>query len=252
MYLDNKYTSIYFNLINRAKSRILDHSTYVERHHIIPKSLGGSNKKDNIAKLTPREHFICHLLLPKMLEGISKRKMTFALTNFVNRARHGSTEIYKISSRTYQKIKEDAAIYMSEIKTGQSSAFKGRIQTEENKKASRDANSKPCVSPDGTIYGSTKEAGLAEGVTSVAIRARIKNQVSGWKYLDSEDQFKAISKKKPNKIRKGIPHSKEHIENQVKSRKNNNPNWVKDKELASKRMSDSQHRRWNKSKSTIV
>jgi len=247
MYLDNKYTRIYYALVTRAKSRTLDESIYIERHHIVPKSLGGNNKKDNIVKLTPREHFICHLLLPKMLEGISKRKMSFALTNFTNRARHGTTEIYKIGSRTYQVIKENAAKYMSEVQTGRPSNFKGRIQTEENKQATREANSYPCVSPSGTIYSSTIEAGLAEGVTSVAIRSRIKSQVSGWKYLDPETQAKAIAKKKPNKIRKGVAQSKEHIENRTKSRKNNNPDWVKDKELTSKRLSDSQYLRWNKS-----
>jgi hypothetical protein len=87
-------------------------------------------------------------------------------------------------------------------------------------------------------------------VTSVAIRARIKNQVSGWKYLDPETQSKTIAKKKPNKSRKGVAQSKEHIENRIKSRKNNNPDWVKDKELTSKRLSASQHLRWNKS--TII
>ncbi len=87
MYLDNKYTRIYYSIIDRAKNRVLN--GYTEKHHIIPKSIGGSNTKDNLVKLTPREHFICHLLLPKMLEGLSRRKMTFALTNFTNHARHG-------------------------------------------------------------------------------------------------------------------------------------------------------------------
>ena len=199
MYLDNKYTRIYYALINRAKSRTLDETTYVERHHIVPKSLGGNNKKANLVRLTPREHFICHLLLPKMLEGISKRKMSFALTNFTNRAKHGPTKIYKIGAKTYQIIKENAAKYMSEVQTGRVSNFKGRTQTEENKQSSREANSKPCISPSGIIYSSTKEAGIAEGVTSVAIRARIKNQVSGWKYVRTENQNTATAKKKPSK-----------------------------------------------------
>ncbi len=103
MYLDNKYTRIYYSIIDRAKNRVLN--GYTEKHHIIPKSIGGSNTKDNLVKLTPREHFICHLLLPKMLEGLSRRKMTFALTNFTNRARHGSTSIYKIGGRSNKTIK---------------------------------------------------------------------------------------------------------------------------------------------------
>lgn len=48
--LENKYTSCYINIINKAKNRLLD--GYYETHHIVPKSLGGSNLKENLVKLT--------------------------------------------------------------------------------------------------------------------------------------------------------------------------------------------------------
>jgi hypothetical protein len=67
LFIDNKYTHTYYKIIERSKSRIIPY--YTEKHHIIPKSLGGSNKKDNLALLTAREHFICHLLLTKMTSG---------------------------------------------------------------------------------------------------------------------------------------------------------------------------------------
>ena len=69
MYLQNKYTRWYYNIIQRAQSRILPADVYTEKHHIIPSSLGGSNSISNIASLTSREHFICHLLLTKMTTG---------------------------------------------------------------------------------------------------------------------------------------------------------------------------------------
>ena len=52
---------------------------YVEKHHIIPKSLGGNNRKENLVNLSAREHFICHRLLVKMLNGDAKNKMIYAL-----------------------------------------------------------------------------------------------------------------------------------------------------------------------------
>lgn len=58
------YTKIYEDLINRSKTRQL--TEYCEKHHIIPRSMGGPNTKDNIAKLTGREHFLAHLLLAKI------------------------------------------------------------------------------------------------------------------------------------------------------------------------------------------
>jgi 5-methylcytosine-specific restriction endonuclease McrA len=67
MFLNNKYTNYYNSIINRAKSRILPKEIYTERHHIIPKSLGGSNSKNNLVLLTAREHRLEHMLLTKML-----------------------------------------------------------------------------------------------------------------------------------------------------------------------------------------
>jgi len=59
------YIRIYNQIINKAKNRIIQDLQYYENHHIIPKCMGGSNKKDNLVKLTAREHFICHWLLFK-------------------------------------------------------------------------------------------------------------------------------------------------------------------------------------------
>jgi hypothetical protein len=68
----NKYTCWYNNITENAKSRIID--GYTERHHILPRSLGGTNDKDNLVDLTAREHFICHWLLTKMHSGESRVK----------------------------------------------------------------------------------------------------------------------------------------------------------------------------------
>lgn len=58
------YEKIYDTLINRARNRIL--FGQIENHHIIPRSEGGSNKKENKIELSPKEHHLCHLLLIKM------------------------------------------------------------------------------------------------------------------------------------------------------------------------------------------
>ena len=36
---------------------------YYEKHHIIPRSEGGSNKKDNLVDLPIRHHHLAHLCL---------------------------------------------------------------------------------------------------------------------------------------------------------------------------------------------
>jgi len=74
MFLFNKYTKWYFSIINRSNSN----HEIVEKHHIIPKSLGRSNRKENIVCLTPKEHFVCHWLLTKMTFGENRKKMCYA------------------------------------------------------------------------------------------------------------------------------------------------------------------------------
>lgn len=77
MYLDNKYTLWYSRIINSAQVRAIIPTNYTELHHIIPKSLGGKDDRSNLVRLTPREHYVCHLLLTKMVVGPAKRSMGY-------------------------------------------------------------------------------------------------------------------------------------------------------------------------------
>ena len=55
------YLKIYKDLTVRGqKDRGLEYS---ERHHIIPKCMGGTDDESNLVKLTAREHYIAHQLL---------------------------------------------------------------------------------------------------------------------------------------------------------------------------------------------
>lgn len=110
IFIDNKYTRWYYNIIDRAKERTLE--GYTEKHHIIPKSFyinnsktgwieGNSEVLENKALLSPEEHFVCHLLLIKMTTGIAKTKMSFALVRLSRSKKLQG----KINSRTYGYIK---------------------------------------------------------------------------------------------------------------------------------------------------
>ena len=75
------YLKVYNQLIQKRRDNpiIKTDDCYCERHHIIPKSEGGSNKKSNLVNLTAREHYIAHLLLAKIYDDY---KMWNALTYF--------------------------------------------------------------------------------------------------------------------------------------------------------------------------
>lgn len=102
MFLENKYSKWYFNIINNAKSRTPD--GYTEKHHIIPKSLNGNNDNSNIIKLTAKEHFVCHVLLTKMVEGRNKSKMYFALKMMTIKTNKHRRD-YKVTSKLYEYLK---------------------------------------------------------------------------------------------------------------------------------------------------
>lgn len=86
----------YNNFISALKGQVVE--GYSEKHHIVPRSHGGSNKKDNLISLTPRQHFIAHRMLWKAYGG----SMTRAFFLMSKADRYG-----KIGSKTYAIARED-------------------------------------------------------------------------------------------------------------------------------------------------
>jgi hypothetical protein len=116
LFIDNKYTHIYYKIIERAKSRTI--SSYTENHHIIPKSLGGSNNEDNLVLLTAREHFICHLLLTKMTGGDSRSKMAMAVFYLTGRGKAKERNNVIKNSHLYENLRKENALFVSKQKKG--------------------------------------------------------------------------------------------------------------------------------------
>jgi len=74
---------------------------YYEKHHIMPKCLGGSNEPENLVLLTAREHYICHKLLTYIYP--KTRGLWLALKRFMHSKK---LSLYNISSKDYALIKE--------------------------------------------------------------------------------------------------------------------------------------------------
>ncbi len=72
-----EYERTYYRLMFRAKDRVYVRGEH-ERHHIKPKSLGGTNEIENLVCLTFKEHFLAHWLLFKFTFGEDRRKMACA------------------------------------------------------------------------------------------------------------------------------------------------------------------------------
>ena len=132
IFIQNKYTRIYYSIISNAQTRSLNKNTYTEKHHIIPKSLGGNDTKENLVNLTGREHFICHCLLVKITDGISKRKMAHAAWLMANVVGKGQQR-YKTTSKIYELLRKEKSNAMSQVKGSSHHAY-GTKRSEETKK----------------------------------------------------------------------------------------------------------------------
>ena len=84
MFLDNKYTKIYYRIISRSLERnhIKERNDGFQTHHIIPRCFGGTDSADNLAVLIYKEHRVCHRLLIGMTSGANKHKMMYAYKLF--------------------------------------------------------------------------------------------------------------------------------------------------------------------------
>lgn len=73
------YKRIYDQFIKDRRAKEPDLAGYVERHHILPRSLGGGDEPGNIVSLTPEDHFFAHLLLAKIHGGRMWAPIAFML-----------------------------------------------------------------------------------------------------------------------------------------------------------------------------
>lgn len=114
------YEKIYFSIIeNRKNNKFVG---YTEKHHILPRSLGGSDEKDNIVSLSAREHYICHLLLTKMYDKGTNEyyKMIHAYMMMCNAKSENHMREYKVNSRLYANYKIEFSKLMKIKQTGKS------------------------------------------------------------------------------------------------------------------------------------
>lgn len=139
MFFDTKHTKWYMAIIMHRQQ--VPMAGYVEKHHIVPRSMGGNNDSTNIVKLTPREHFVCHRLLVRMTHGRDKHKMAHALWMMASAGRNATT--FNVSSRSYElfrRLKSDAS------KGNRWAAGKhSQERIEQNRRAQRIAQNDPAT-----------------------------------------------------------------------------------------------------------
>lgn len=140
-FIRNKYRRWYFQIIDAARLRaIAGH----EKHHTLPRSLGGTRFGGDIVSLTFREHFLAHWLLTKFTSGPAKKRMHFALWSMTRNRSVTSWQYAKARVAHRLVILGNKSALGHKHSDGAKSAIRaahtGRKFTEEHKRRIGDAN----------------------------------------------------------------------------------------------------------------
>lgn len=195
IFIDNKYTRIYYSIVQRAQTRPIP-EVYTEKHHIVPRSIGGGEAKSNIVVLTAREHFLCHWLLIKMTEGKAKRSMSHALRMMLAKNKRTSGR-YIPKSKLYELIKKTA-----------NEASKGRPCLPETREKIRQANLNRAPASKETRKKLSAAAKRRKGFTTEG-RAKVVESNKNRVWTDEMRQkLRQHNLGKPNTSQKGKPQEK--------------------------------------------
>jgi hypothetical protein len=187
------YNKAYKNLLEKHGSKQKPEG-YSERHHILPKCMGGSDEDDNLTYLSARAHYIAHAMLFFIHRSPKLARAWFGMCDI-----HRKPE-RKITARQYEEAKKAFSKYhfMKEEGYRQKASENAKRQWSEgrekmiasNAKIFKDPNhgmymkgktgfnhprGRSVVTPLGT-FGSVREAGRAHNVRHPAISKKCRNK----------------------------------------------------------------------------
>jgi hypothetical protein len=223
------YRHIYENIIKNRKLNKVE--GYTENHHIIPRSLGGTDTEDNLVKLSAREHFLCHYLLAKMFkkETFEWYKMNNAFM-FMKCESISHNKNRYFNSRLYEALKLNFSSVMSLLQKGKGNSQYGtmwisNIELKETKKIQKTEQI-----PDGWIKGRRAWNRIAREEEKEIEKEEKKNYI--WISNLKLKETKRIQKTEP--VPDGWIHGRNkwkriNSENAIEKRKNSM--WISNIEL---------------------
>lgn len=218
----NKYEKWYSSIIE--KGRISRPKLKTERHHIVPECFfknrvrngpagwldGDPDDPNNFTYVTGREHFICHWLLIKMHTGLARRKMVNAM--YMMQAGNDLQERYqtRITSRMYEKLREEYAEYISKLNTG-------RIQPQDEKARQIAATTGRTRDPFSEEWRNNLSRNHKSkqpefnGSLSEETRKKIGDRIRGRKQTEEEKQRRSVANLGKTQEKRQCPHCNQSI-----------------------------------------
>ena len=127
------YERIYSEFIADRLTKQPSSPEYFEKHHILPKSIGGGDCAENIIRLTAEDHIFAHLFLARWL----KTRGMWAAIKFIFGQ---SVRLKKCPTRREIRIAAKAKEKFAERNSGSNNCNYGKPVSEEQKNRLREAN----------------------------------------------------------------------------------------------------------------
>ena len=150
--MDITYKEFIDNIL-KTRGRFACGNEYHERHHIVPKCIGGGNDEDNLIDLFGREHFEAHRLLA--LENPENDKLIYAWWNMSHMNKVNQRD-YEITAEEYEEAKKEfrkLAIEKGKRYIGENNPNYGKHCTDETREKIRKAIKGKFIGENNPMYG---------------------------------------------------------------------------------------------------
>lgn len=226
------YQKIYNQIIENAIQRDID--DYTEKHHIIPKSEGGTDDISNLVELTPREHYIAHKLLYKINPTKSRAAAWHVMTIDKTGKRYiNSHEVAKARKAFIESIsgKNNPMYGKGYLISGDKNPFYGKTHSEETKiklsktklgtKRSEASKLKQAESLRGYKQSEEHKRKISESNKGKLLSKQSRIKIS--ETLKNKEKIKCQYCNHHNSI---SMHSRWHGDNCKSNPKNSSVNWI--------------------------
>ena len=209
----NEEYQSYIDRILSSRGNIKNQQEYQQRHHIIPRCVGGSNDADNLIWLYADQHFYAHYLL--FIEHPDNDKLVYAfhaMSNFLNREDRNIIS-FDIQAQMFRQAREAYSKCHSERMSGQGNSRYGAVVSEETRRKISAANKGKLIGQNNPQYGKTGALSCAYGrKVSDQQREKRSQSLKGKKHSAQWSKKTSIGLKKYYQFHEGAMTGKKHTD----------------------------------------
>ena len=196
----------FINNILETRGRFSCRDEYHERHHIIPKCMGGGNEESNLIDLYAREHYEVHRLLA--LENPDNDKLVYAW-HMMSAMNNNDQRNYEITAEEYEEARIAYSKAFSKRISGKNNPMYGKVgamygkhHTEEAKRKLSEAHkgkNNPMYGRSGELSPSYGRQWSEESKAKLSAANSGKNHPMFGKHLSEEMRKKLSDARKDKK-----------------------------------------------------